>query len=95
MNIKVSKIIEKVDIDINSIESFISLGNYKMISNFEILKQSGKPYLIRTQLIPNITDTKEIIEVLKKIIGDSDWEKLPYNEMAGAKYKKFGMKYFI
>ena len=94
-------IIEKLDFIIMDIKiadygihkEHTGVGNDKIISNFEVLKKSGKPYLIRTPLIPNITDTKENIEAIKKIIGDSKWEKLPYNEMAGAKYKMLGMKY--
>ena len=94
-------IIEKLDFIIMDIKiadygthkEHTGVGNDKIISNFEVLKKSGKPYLIRTPLIPNITDTKENIEAIKQIIGDSKWEKLPYNEMAGAKYKMLGMKY--
>lgn len=96
-------IIEKLDFIIMDIKiadfkihkEYTGVGNDKIISNFEILKKSGKPYLIRTPLIPNITDTKENLEAIKKIIGDCDWEKLPYNEMAGAKYKMLGMNFEI
>ncbi len=74
-------------------KEYIGVGNGKILSNFEILKKSGKPYVIRTPLIPEITDTKENLSAVKKIIGDSHWEKLPYNKMAGAKYKMLGMEY--
>ena len=63
--------------------------------NFKALKNSGKPYLIRTPLIPNITDTKENLSAIKSLIGESNWEQLPYNTMAGAKYKMPGMEYNI
>ena len=65
------------------------------IDLFEILKNSGVPFIIRTPLIPEITDTKENLEAIEKIIGNSTWEKLPYNTMAGAKYKMLGMKYSL
>ena len=81
--------------DFKTHKEYTGVGNDKIISNFEILKNSGKPFLIRTPLIPNITDTKENLEEIKKIIGDSEWEKLPYNEMAGAKYKMLGMEYCL
>lgn len=74
-------------------KKFTGVGNEAILSNFEFLKKSGKPYLIRTPLIPNITDTKENLEAIKQLIGTSDWEQLPYNKMAGAKYKMLGMKY--
>lgn len=72
---------------------FTGVGNEIILSNFAFLKNSGKPYLIRTPLIPNITDTDENLDAIKKLIGASDWERLPYNKMAGAKYKMLGMKY--
>lgn len=72
---------------------FTGVGNEIILSNFAFLKNSGKPYLIRTPLIPNITDTDENLYAIKKLIGASNWEQLPYNKMAGAKYKMLGMSY--
>lgn len=71
-----------------AIDNIIALSDIYLA---EAQKQGGKPYLIRTPLIPNITDTKENLKQIEKIIGNSDWEKLPYNDMAGAKYKMLGM----
>lgn len=72
---------------------YTGVGNEMILVNFKLLKNSGKPYLIRTPLIPGITDTKENLGEIKKIIGESDWEQLPYNNMAGAKYKMLNMSY--
>ena len=96
-----SEILEKLDFVIMDIKiadselhkKYTGVSNSRILENFETLRKSGKPYLIRTPLIPNITDTKENLEGIKKIIGNADWEKLPYNKMAGAKYKMLGMKY--
>lgn len=96
-------IIEKLDFiimdikiaDFKTHKEYTGVGNDKIISNFEILKKSGKPYLIRTPLIPNITDTKENLIEIEKIIGNSKWEKLLYNAAAGAKYKMLGMEYCL
>lgn len=74
-------------------KKFTGVGNEAILSNFEFLKNSGKPYLIRTPLIPNITDTQDNLDAIKQLIGTSDWEQLPYNKMAGAKYKMLGMEY--
>ena len=74
-------------------KKFTGVGNEAILSNFEFLKNSGKPYLIRTPLIPNITDTQDNLDAIKQLIGTSDWEQLPYNKMAGAKYKMLGMSY--
>lgn len=64
-----------------------------VLENFATLRESGKPYLIRTPLIPGITDTRENLDAVKAIIGDSAYEQLPYNAMAGAKYKMLGLRY--
>ena len=74
-------------------KKYTGVGNETILSNFKILKNSGKPYLIRTPLIPRITDTRENLDAIKKLVGTSDWEQLPYNKMAGAKYKMLGMSY--
>ena len=74
---------------------YTGVDNKLILKNLEILKQSKKPYLIRTPLIPNITDTAENLAEIKKIIGDSDWEKIPYNTMAGVKYGQLGMEYTL
>ncbi len=74
---------------------YTGVSNEVILNNFKILKQSGKPYVIRTPLIPDITDTKENLSAIEKIIGDSRWEKLPYNAAAGAKYKMLGMDFSL
>lgn len=94
-------VIEKLDfiiMDIKLADSemhkrYTGVGNEKILANFKLLKESGKPYLIRTPLIPGITDTPENLKAIKELIGDSAWEQLPYNTMAGAKYKMLGMSY--
>ena len=96
-------VIEKLDFiimdiklaDFNVHKKYTGSGNDKILKNFEILKNSGKPYIIRTPLIPDITDTKDNLKKIEKIIGDSSWEKLPYNAAAGAKYKMLGLEYTL
>lgn len=97
------KVIDKLDyviMDIKIADSqqhkkYTGIGNEQILKNFEILKGSGKPYVIRTPLIPDITDSQENLTAIKNIIGDSNWEKLPYNSMAGAKYKMLGMEFTL
>ncbi len=67
--------------------------NSLILENLEILKNSGKPYLIRTPMIPGITDKDENLSAIAALIGGSEWEKIPYNTLAGAKYESLGMKY--
>ena len=94
-------IIDKLDFIIMDIKladntqhkKYTDVSNEKILDNFKLLKESGKQYIIRTPLIPYITDTKENLDDIKNIIGNSKWEQLPYNKMAGAKYKMLGMEY--
>ncbi len=95
------RVIENIDFIIMDIKladsalhkKYTGVGNEIILKNFEILKQSGKPYLIRTPLIPDITDTKENLSKIGEIIGDSQWEQLPFNTAAGAKYKMLSMEF--
>ncbi len=95
------KVIDKLDyviMDIKLADSerhkrYTGRGNERILDNFEILRQSGKPFLIRTPLIPGITDTHANLDAIRNIIGDSPWEQLPFNTMAGAKYKMLNMDY--
>lgn len=74
---------------------YTGVDNSLIIKNFKILKNSNKPYLIRTPLIPGICDTEDNLSAIKEIIGESKWEKIPYNNMAGAKYKMLDMNYSL
>ena len=59
--------------------------NDQMLRNFEILKRSGLPHLVRVPLIPGVTDTPENLSAISRIAGDSPIEKLPCNALARAK----------
>ena len=72
---------------------YTGVTNEKILKNLEILRNSGKKAVIRTPLIPGITDTPETLAAIQNLIGQLPWEQLPYNPMAGAKYAYFGMEY--
>lgn len=72
---------------------YTGVSNDRILENFKLLKNSGKEYLIRTPMIKGITDTEENLSAIREIIGDSKWEKIPYNELAGAKYKMLNMEF--
>ncbi len=74
-------------------KKYTGADNGVILENFRWLQSCGKPYEIRTPLIPGITDTEENLTAIRKIIGTSPWEKLPCNTLAGAKYVNFGMEY--
>ena len=96
-----SAVVERMDLIIMDIKladaalhrTYTGVDNERILRNFELLRQSGKPYLIRTPLVPHVTDTEENLRAIGAIIGDSPWEKLPYNQMAGAKYDMLNMKF--
>ncbi len=95
------KVITKLDFIIMDIKladgkkhrEYTGVDNAQILKNFEFLRKSGKPYVVRTPLIAGITDTKENLDAIQKIIGNSDWEKLPENNVAGAKYKMLNMDF--
>ena len=69
------------------------VDNALIVQNARTLQASGIPHAFRTPLIPGITDTQENLTALRAIVGDSTWEQLPYNPLAGAKYAAVGKTY--
>ena len=72
---------------------YTGVTNEKILRNLEILRRSGKQCVIRTPLIPGITDTPENLAAIEALIDGLPWEQLPYNPMAGAKYAYFDMEF--
>ena len=72
-------------------KQWTGVDNAPILRNLEILRESGKPCVIRTPLIPGATDTPENLTAIQTLVGSLPWEKLPYNAMAGAKYKMLDM----
>ena len=69
---------------------YTGVSNERILKNAEYLKTSGIPHLFRTPLIPHITDTEENLSAIAEIVKGSEWERLPYNELAPSKYKSVG-----
>lgn len=76
-------------------KKWCGVDNKPILENFELLRASGKPYLIRVPLIPDITDTDENLKAISEIVGDSNVELLGYNSFAGAKYEGVGRVYTL
>lgn len=72
---------------------YTGVNNDRILRNAAYLQSSGKPHLFRTPLIPNITDTEQNLNAIRKIVGESPWETLPYNQLAPAKYASVGRKF--
>ena len=75
---------------------YTGVSNAPIIENFKALARSGKDFVIRTPLIPTVTDTEENITAIAELLRENGVgyiELLPYNKMAGSKYKLAGMEY--
>ena len=71
------------------------VDNKTIRKNIDWLLHSGKDFVFRIPLIPNITDTKENLSAIAQWIGASPVELLPYNVLAGAKYPMAGMSFSL
>lgn len=72
---------------------YTGVSNKQILENFSFLAASGIPFTARTPLIPGVTDTIENIESIAAFLkqnGVGYIELLPYNKLAGAKYKAAG-----
>lgn len=74
---------------------YTGVSNKRILKNLEILRKSGKPYLLRTPLIDGITNTDENLAAIKEIVKDSPWETLAYNPLTPAKYERIGKVFEI
>jgi pyruvate formate lyase activating enzyme len=75
---------------------YTGVSNKVILDNFRALTRSGIDFVIRVPLIPTVTDTEENVENLARLLSESGVkyvELLPYNKMAGAKYKLSGKVY--
>lgn len=74
-------------------KKYTGVSSAPILENFQKLVSSGKEFVIRTPLIPGVTDTEENIEAIARLLaknGVKYIELLPYNKMAGSKYSLAG-----
>ena len=100
-----AKIIKEVDLvlfDMKIISPQLALkyegiNNHVILDNLAILKNSHTPFIVRIPLIPGVVDTKEnimsIIGLINKTSNLLRVELLPYNALAGSKYKMVSRSY--
>jgi len=71
--------------------------NKQILENLGLLKESGKPFIIRIPLIPGINDGDEnLYETSKLLAGSKNLlkvELLPYNQFTKTKYRSLGREY--
>ncbi len=72
---------------------YTGVSNERILQNFDTLAKSGKPFSVRVPLIPGVVDTMENLTAIADHLNRyniSYIELLPYNKMAGGKYKAAG-----
>ena len=74
---------------------YTGVSNERILENLAILRASGRPFLLRTPLIPGITDTEENLAAIGAIVGSDPWECLPYHGAAAAKHARLGLPYSL
>ena len=79
--------------DPNLHREYTGVDNGPILRNLKILQDSGKPHLLRTPLIPGITDTAENLAAIAQLAGESPVELLEYNAFAPVKYAQLGREY--
>ena len=97
------KVIDKMDYVMQDIKladpvrhkQYTGVSNECILENVRWLKDSGKEFVFRVPLIPNITDTDENLHAIAEIVEESPVELMSYNTMAGAKYPMVDMKYSL
>lgn len=83
-------------IDDDMHKKYTGVSNGKILANFKTLAASDKDFVIRIPLIPSVTDTESNIEEIAKMLCENNVnyvELLPYNKMAGGKYKMVQKEY--
>ena len=77
-------------------KQYTGVSNELILKNFATLSKSQKDFVIRTPLIPTVTDTEENTRAIAELLFRNNVkyiEFLPYNKMAGAKYTLAGQTY--
>ncbi|MBR6141903.1 MAG: radical SAM protein [Bacteroidaceae bacterium] len=76
---------------------YTGVSNRPILRNLQILKESGKEFVLRFPLVPGVNDTREnmlaVRDLLLRAPNLKRVELLRYNKVAGAKYNMVGMEY--
>ena len=74
------------------------VGNELILRNLRSVAESNVDYRIRVPMTKNVADTAENLKALGELIAQLPRKPLgvdylPFNDLAAAKYKNFGMEY--
>lgn len=76
--------------------AYTGVDNRLILENFRTLAKGNLPFTVRVPLIPRVTDTEKNLEAIARLLNECNVhyaELLPYNKMAGGKYKLVGREY--
>lgn len=80
-------------------KQYTGVSNTQILKNLDLIYQAKKEIIIRIPLIPEITDTEQNLETLRKIIAAYPTIKrvdiLPFHNIAKSKYERFGKDYIL
>lgn len=79
-------------------KQFTGVDNSQILSNYQLLAESGLPFITRIPLIPGVNDTVSNITATAQFLqrmNVHEIELLPYNKAAGAKYKAVRREYTV
>ena len=82
-------------IDPTAHREYTGVDNTWILENARYLAKSGKTFVYRVPLIPEITDTEENLRAIAAFAGDAPVELLRCNPFAGAKYDTIGLTYSL
>jgi len=78
-------------------ERWTGCGNEPILANLKLLVRMGKSFVVRTPLVPGVTDTDENLSAIAAAVRDAPGlvrvDLLPYNRAAGGKYEACGMEF--
>lgn len=75
---------------------YTGVDNRRILENVRYLAKARPDLLVRTPLIPGVTDTEENLFAILDFLsasGVTSWELLPYNPLARSKYLALGKEY--
>lgn len=99
------RVLERVDfvffdlkiMDLVRHRKYTGVDNEKILNNARILMDSGIPYTFRVPFIQGVNTDEENLTALRDFLSQAPEkpcvEFLPYNQMAGAKYKMLGWEF--
>jgi pyruvate formate lyase activating enzyme len=76
---------------------FTGVDNQLILANLRLLGELNVPFVIRVALVPGVTDTDEnlaaIADIAQTLPRVLRVDLLPYNRVAGGKYRGLGMEF--